>query len=73
MRKWFADRLDKFAYWLERRSQDVSDWAYRIRPRSPSGPLSDLILTTLRNQSHKLADSVTRNNALLQRLREGEK
>jgi hypothetical protein len=35
-----------------------------------TGGLSEVITTTLRNRSGKLADNVTKNNALLQRLRE---
>lgn len=36
-------------------------------PISPN--LSEIVTTTLRNRSGKLADSVTKNNALLARLR----
>lgn len=32
--------------------------------------LSEIVTTTLRNRSGKLADNVTRNNALLMRLKE---
>ena len=37
-------------------------------PISPG--LNEVVTTTLRNRSGKLADNVTRNNALLNRLRE---
>ncbi len=36
----------------------------------PSPNLSEIVTTTLRNRSGKLADNVTRNNALLNRLKE---
>ena len=37
----------------------------------PSPNLSEIVTTTLRNRSGKLADNVSRNNALLAKLRDG--
>src|SRR5262245_17622929 len=37
---------------------------------SPNPSMSEIVTTTLRNRSGKLADNVSRNNALLNRLRE---
>lgn len=36
---------------------------------NPSSALTEIVTTTLRNRTGKLADSVTKNNALLYRLR----
>lgn len=36
---------------------------------SPNSDFSEIVTTTLRNRSGKLADNVTENNALLMRLR----
>jgi hypothetical protein len=36
---------------------------------SPNTDFSEIVTTTLRNRSGKLADNVTENNALLMRLR----
>jgi hypothetical protein len=37
--------------------------------QNPSATMSEIVTTTLRNRSKKLADNVTKNNALLMRLR----
>lgn len=74
MRKWLADKLDDFAYWLESRlARAVGGLAWRIRPRvqmKSSGPINDILAATLRNRAHVLAENVTRNNALLKALAE---
>jgi hypothetical protein len=36
---------------------------------NPSSTVTEIVTTTLRNRSGKLADNVTKNNALLYRLR----
>ncbi|AIV66753.1 hypothetical protein [Burkholderia pseudomallei] len=37
--------------------------------QNPSSTLTEIVTTTLRNRTGKLADNVTKNNALLYRLR----
>ncbi len=62
MKIWLADRLRGLGHWLLRLASRLD----------PPPKLEDIVATTLRNRSGRLADNVMRNNEMLCRLRELE-
>lgn len=74
LRTWTADKLDDFAYWLESgAARKISGLAWRISPRvqmKMTGPINEIVAATILNRSNKLAETITKNNALLKALAE---
>jgi hypothetical protein len=48
-------------------------WYEAIRKPAPPLPMSELITATLNARSHKLASSITQNNALLRHLQDSKR